>query len=183
VTELGPRPDTDVLTVRHTRALLAPAVPALALAAAALLHLSAGAVVLLLLALLVVLGLALMAVLAPGVEVRGDRLDAGPPPRDGRGPGGSVDLTCLTRARSVSYHGGLVSGRGLAVFRNQLLLEDAEGGRAMTGAWGWTPKAPLQAALRTAVSEGHARMDPLTFRRLGFSNVQGARIGRRRRVL
>jgi hypothetical protein len=72
---------------------------------------------------------------------------------------------------------------GPSLFRNQLLLEDSVGGRAMFGVWGWTPKAPLQTVLRRAVSDGHARMDPMTYWRLGFQNAQGAQISPLRRFI
>jgi hypothetical protein len=179
----GPGVTSGALRVGFTRALLAPVVPLVALALVLLIGLDRGAVVLVFLALLIVAGGAAITVLGPSVTVDAGRLTVGEGERKGRGPGGSVDLTRLSRARSVGYLGGLVSGRGLALFRTQLLLEDADGGQAMFGAWGWTPKAPLQAALRTAVSEGHAQMDPMTFCRLGFTSVQGARISPLRRFL
>jgi hypothetical protein len=174
---------SSTLRVGYARALFAPAVPLVALVLAVLLRLGPGAVVLVFLAFLIVLGIAVITLLGPDVSVEGGRLDVGDGTQREKGPGGSVDLTRLTRARSVGYRGGLVTDRGPALFRNQLLLEDTAGGKAMFGAWGWVPKAPLQAALRRAVSDGHARMDPMTFWRLGFQNVQGARISPLRRFI
>jgi hypothetical protein len=165
------------------RAAWLPVLPLVALAGAMLLRLDPGVVVLLLLATLMALGVALLVVLSPGVVIDGDRL--GVPGCEGRrrAPDGEVDLSRLVRVRSVSYQGGRVSGRGLALFRNQLLLEDGDGGQAMFWAWGWTPKTPLQEALRRAVTASGARMDPMSFWRLGFTNDRGARISPVRRFL
>ena len=168
---------------RNYRAAWLPLLPLVALVAAMVLRGDPGVVVLLLLATLVGLGVALLVGLSPGVFIDGDRL--GVPGREGRrrAPGGAVDLARLTRVRSVSYQGGRVSGSGLALFRNQLLLEDSDGGQVMFWAWGWTPKSPLQEALRSAVTASRARMDPLSFWRLGFTNDRGARISPARRFL
>jgi hypothetical protein len=163
--------------------MLASVVPAAVLLVAVLLGLGPGVVVLLLLALLVELGISLMTAFAPDVVVQGDLLSVVGRAEAANGPGGCVDLTRLERARSVSYHGGLTSERGLFLFRTQLLLEDSSGGRAMFGAWGWSPKAPLQEVLRAAVATSHARMDPMTWWRLGFRNDQGVRISPWRRII
>lgn len=165
------------------RAAWLPLLPLLALVATVLLRLNPGVEVLLLMVTLVTLGIALLVALSPGVVIDGTRLAV--PGREGRSrrPGGGVDLARLSRVRSVSYQGGRVSGRGLALFRNQLLLEDADGGQAMFWAWGWTPKAPLQEALRHAVTSSRARMDPMSYWRLGFRNDQGARISPLRRFI
>jgi hypothetical protein len=171
------------LRVSFNRAMLAPLVPATALVSGLLLGLDPGVVVLLLLALLVVLGVSVLTAFAPGIVVRDGVLSVVGREQVARGPGGSVDLTRLDRARSVSYHGGLTSERGLFLFRTQLLLEDATGGRAMFGVWGWTPREQLQIVLRRAVTSSHARMDPMTWWRLGFRNEQGARISTLRRIL
>ncbi|TQJ49199.1 hypothetical protein [Phycicoccus sp. SLBN-51] len=164
------------------RAAWIPVLPLVALVGATLFRVVPGVVVLLLLATLVAIGVALLVALSPGVVIDGDRL--GVPGREGRrrAPGGEVDLHRLTRVRSVSYQGGRVSGRGLALFRNQLLLEDSDGGQAMFWAWGWTPKAGLQEALRRAVVANRARMDPMSCWRLGFTN-EGARVSPLRRLL
>ncbi len=53
----------------------------------------------------------------------------------------------------------------------------------MFWAWGWTPKAPLQEALRHAVTSNRARMDPMSYWRLGFTRGQGAQISPLRRFL
>jgi hypothetical protein len=179
----GPEGISGTLRVGFARAMIAPVVPLVALVLALVLRLNPGVVVLVLLALLIVLGVAVITLLGPPVTVEGGRLTVGRGDRRGRGPGGSVELSRLARARSVGYRGGLVAERGPALFRNQLLLEDADGGTALFGAWGWTPKAPLQSALRLGVSEGHAKMDPMTYWRLGFKNAQGARISPLRRFL
>jgi hypothetical protein len=126
---------------------------------------------------------AVIGVMSPGVVVQGGRLTVSGREQRRRAPGGTVDLTRLVSAKSVSYRGGLVSGRGLALFRSLLWLEDAEGGQAMFPAWGWSPKAPLQAVLRDAVVASHARMDPMTWVRLGFRRDQGARISWLRRFI
>ena len=167
----------------NQRAAWLPLLPLLALVVTVLLHLDPGVEVLLVLATLIALGVALLIALSPGVVIDGTRLAV--PGREGRTrrPGGAVDLARLTRVRSVSHQGGRVSGRGLALFRNQLLLEDADGGQAMFWAWGWTPKAPLQEALRRAVTSTRARMDPMSYWRLGFTNDQGARISPLRRFI
>lgn len=164
------------------RAAWIPVLPLVALVGATLFRVVPGVVVLLLLATLVAIGVALLVALSPGVVIDGDRL--GVPGREGRrrAPGGEVDLHRLTRVRSVSYQGGRVSGRGLALFRNQLLLEDSDGGQAMFWAWGWTPKAGLQEALRRAVVANRARMDPMSCWRLGFTK-EGARVSPLRRLL
>ena len=171
------------VTFGNHRAAWLPLPPLVALVVTALLRVDPGVVGLLLLATLVALGVALLVALSPGVVIDGTRLAV--PGREGRTrrPGGGVDLARLTRVRSVSYQGGRVSGRGLAVFRNQLLLEDADGGQAMFWAWGWTPKAPLQEALRRAVTSNRARMDPMSYWRLGFRNDRGARISPLRRFI
>jgi hypothetical protein len=171
------------LRVGFVRAMLAPLVPACALVAATLLGLNPGVVVLLLLALLVVLGVSALTAFAPGVVVQDGILSVVGREQVEKGPGGAVDLRRLERARSVSYHGGLTSERGLFLFRTQLLLEDATGGRAMFGVWGWTPKDALRTELRRAVTTAHARMDPMTWWRLGFRNDQGARISLLRRII
>jgi len=113
-----------------------PVLPMLVLVVAILFRVDPGVVALLLLATLVALGVALLIALSPGVVIDGERLAV--PGREDRRrrPGGEVDLAGLTRVRSVSYQGGRVSGRGLALFRNQLLLEDTDGGQAMFWAWG-----------------------------------------------
>jgi len=165
------------------RAAWLPLLPLVALVVTALLRVDPGVVVLLLLATLMTLGIALLIALSPGVVIDGTRLTVPGREGSGRRPGGPVDLTRLARVRSVSYQGGRVSGRGLAVFRNQLLIEDAEGGRAMFWAWGWTPKAPLQEALRRAATSNRARMDPMSYWRLGFRNDQGTRISPLRRFI
>jgi hypothetical protein len=174
---------SESLEVRFTRAMYAPLVPLVALVLALVLRLNPGDVVLVLLAFLIVLGVSVITLLGPGVSVDDRRLTVGDGVQKGRRPGGSVDLTQLTRAQSVGYRGGLVASIGPSLFRNQLLLEDAVGGRAMFGAWGWTPKSPLQTVLRRAVSDGHARMDPMTYWRLGFQNTQGAQISPLRRFI
>jgi hypothetical protein len=174
---------TESLSVGYARTMWAPVVPLFTLALTLLFGASPGVVVLVLLASLVVIGVAVITLLGPIVRVEGGRLTVGTGERRCRGPGGSIELSQLVRARSVGYRGGLVNERGPALFRNQLLLEDAEGGTAMFGAWGWTPRAPLQTALRLGISEGHARMDAMTYWRLGFKNVQGARISPLRRFL
>jgi len=179
----GPDEASVALRVNFTRAMLAPLVPAVALVAALLLGLGPGVVVLLLLALLVVLGIAGLTAFAPVVVVQDGVLSVVGREQVAKGPGGRVDLSCLERARSVSYRGGLTSERGLFLFRTQLLLEDSAGARAMFGVWGWTPKAELQAMLRHAVSTSRARMDPMTWWRLGFRNDQGARISPLRRLV
>ena len=160
-----------------------PVLPMLVLVVAILFRVDPGVVALLLLATLVTLGVALLITLSPGVVIDGERLAV--PGREDRRrrPGGEVDLAGLTRVRSVSYQGGRVSGRGLALFRNQLLLEDTDGGQAMFWAWGWTPKAPLQEALRHAVTSNRARMDPMSYWRLGFTRDQGAQVIPLRRFL
>lgn len=173
----------STVKVGYARAMWAPLAPLVALGLAMVLGANPGVVVLVLLVVLVVLGVAMITFLGPTVTVSSGRLTVGNGERRGRGPGGSVDLSRLTRARSVGYRGGLVTERGPALFRNQLLLEDADSGAAMFGAWGWTPKEPLQALLRRGISDGHARMDPLTFLRLGFKSVQGTRISPLRRFL
>ena len=160
-----------------------PVLPMLVLVVAILFRVDPGVVALLLLATLVTLGVALLITLSPGVVIDGERLAV--PGREDRRrrPGGEVDLAGLTRVRSVSYQGGRVSGRGLALFRNQLLLEDTDGGQAMFSAWGWTPKAPLQEALRHAVTSNRARIDPMSYWRLGFTRDQGAQVSPLRRFL
>jgi hypothetical protein len=166
----------------HDRVAWLPVLPFVALVGAMVLRADPGVVVLLLLATLMALGVGLLVVLSPGVVIDGDRLWVGR--HEGRrSPDGEVDLGRLTRVRSVGYQGGRVSGRGLALFRHQLLLEDSDGGRAMFWAWGWTPKAPLQEALRRAVTSSRARMDPMSFWRLGFRNDRGARMSPVRRFL
>ena len=173
----------QALRVRCSRAVLAPLVPLLLLAGGIFVGLNPGAVVLLLILLLVVAGVAVMAIVSPGVVVHDGRLSVPGLEDRRRAPGGSVDLTRLVSAKSVSYQGGRVSGRGLAVFRSQIWLEDDEGGQAMFLAWGWSPKSALQAVLRDAVASSHARMDPMTWWRLGFRNDQGARISLLRRFV
>jgi len=169
--------------VANHRAAWLPVLPLIALVVTVLLRLDPGVEVLLLMATLVALGLALLIALSPGVVIDGTRLTVRRREGRRRRPGGGVDLASLTRVRSVSCQGGRLSGRGLAVFRNQLLLEDAEGGQAMFWAWGWTPKAPLQEALRRAATSNRARMDPMSYWRLGFRSDQGARISPLRRFI
>ena len=174
---------TVSLTVGYGRMMLAPVLPLVLLLAGVVVRLSPGAVVLLLVLLRVGTGVAVIGMLSPGVAVRGGQLSV---PRLGdrrREPGGAVDLTRLVSARSVSFQGGRVSGRGLALFRSQIWLEDADGGQAMFWAWGWSPKALLQSVLRDAVVASRARIDPMTWWRLGFSPGRGARISRVRRFI
>jgi hypothetical protein len=171
------------LAVGFGRIMLAPLVPLVLLAGGVAARLSPGAVALLLILLLVVIGVAVIGLMSPGVVVQGGRLSVPGREERRRAPGGTVDLTRLVSAKSVSYKGGLVSGRGLALFRSLLCLEDADGGQAMFPAWGWSPKTPLQAVLRNAVIASHARMDPMTWARLGFRNDQGDRISWMRRFI
>jgi hypothetical protein len=171
------------LRVGYARAMWAPLVPLVTLLVTVVLGANPGVVVLVLLAFLITLGVALITLLGPQVTLADGRLTVGKGERRGQGPGGSVELSRLARVKSVGYRGGLVTGRGPGLFRNQLLLEDADGGTAMFGAWGWTPKAPLQTALRLGISAGRATMDPMTYLRLGFKNVQGAQISPLRRFL
>lgn len=175
--------DREVLQVGCSRMVLAPLMPLLLMVGGIAAGLNPGAVAVLSIVLLLAVGLAVMGVVSPGVVVQDGRLSV--PGREDRrrAPGGSVDLTALVSARSVSYQGGRVSGRGLAVFRFLIWLEDADGGQAMFLAWGWSPKAPLQAALRNAVAASHARMDPMTWWRFGFRNGQGARTSVLRRFV
>jgi hypothetical protein len=181
---LGGRDEASAaLRVTFTRAMLAPLMPAMALVAGLFLGLDPGLVVLLLLALLVVLGIACLTAFAPVVVVQAGVLSVTGREQVVKGPGGRVDLSCLERARSVSYRGGLTSERGLFLFRTQLLLEDAAGAQAMFGVWGWTPKAELRSMLRQAVVTSRARMDPMTWWRLGFRHDQGARISPLRRLV
>ena len=156
------------MRVTFRRALMAPLVPLLLLMAGVTLGLDQGAQVLLLLALLVVGGIAIMAVASPGVVVRDGRLSV--PRRENfrRSPGGQVDLRQLVRATSVSYQGGRVSGRGLALFRSHIWLEDDAGGQAMFLAWGWSPKSPFRSVLRDAIVTANAQTDGMTVRRLGL---------------
>jgi len=172
-----------MLQVGFSRALNSALLPLIAFVGAIVAGAEPGVVVLLLLAFLVTLGLATFAAMAAPVLVRGRALSVRGREQVTRGPGGTVDLAQLTRARSVSYHGGLVSGRGLALFRNQIELEDAQGGRVMFGAWGWTPRREFRTLLRQAVVDCHARMDPMTWWRLGFGNDQGARVSPIRRLI
>ena len=174
---------TVSLTVGYGRIMLAPLAPLVLLVGGVAARLNPGAVALLLIVLLVVIGVALIGVMSPAVVVQGGRLSVLGREERRRAPGGTVDLARLVSAKSVSYKGGLVSSRGLALFRSQVLLEDADGGQAMFPAWGWSPKTPLQAVLRNAVIASHARMDPMTWARLGFHNDQGAWIGWIRRFI
>lgn len=171
------------LTVGFGRMMLAPFPPMVLLVGGVVFRLNPGALAVLLILLLVVIGVAVMGVTSPGLVVQGGRLSVRGQEERRRAPGGTVDLTRLVSAKSVSYKGGLVSGRGLVLFRSQVWLEDADGGQAMFPAWGWSPKTPLQAVLRTAVTVSHARMDPMTWWRLGFRNDQGARISWMRRLM
>jgi hypothetical protein len=171
------------LEIGFGRLVLAPLLPLALLAAGVAARLNRGAVVLLFLLLLVVVGVTVRWLLEPPVLVQGGRLSIRGREGKRRAPGGSVDLTRLATVKSVSYRGGLVSGRGLALFRTYLHLVDTDGGEAMFIAWGWSPKAPLRAALRQAISATHAKMDPMTWWRLGFRNDQGARISVLRRFI
>jgi hypothetical protein len=159
--------DGERLEVGYARVMLAPVGPLVLLVAGMLAGLNAGAVVLLLLLLLVVTGVAVIGLLSPAVVVEGGRLSVLGREDRRRAPGGSVDLGRLASATSVSYQGGLVSGRGLPLFRNRLRLQDADGGEAIIPAWGWTPRQPLRAALGQAVAATGAHTDALTRRRLG----------------
>ena len=165
------------------RVLLMPIVPIVIVIVVALAGASTKLDVVLAVFACAVLLLALRVALTPDIVVADGCLSvSGRENRRGR-PGGSVDLTRLVQARSVQYWGGLISRRGSALVRNQLLLEDADGGQAMFWAWGWSPKAPLQEVLRKAATASRARMDPMTYWRLGFKNDQGARISPLRRIM
>lgn len=163
--------------------MYAPLAPLLALVGAVAASANPGLIVLVLLALLVTLAVVMMSALAPPVVVQNGVLSVLGREQLTRGPGGTVDLSRLCQAHSVSYHGGLVSSRGLALFRTQIELEDALGGRAMFGAWGWIPKREFQTILRRAVVENHVRVDPMTWWRLGFRNDRGARVSFVRRFI
>ena len=174
---------SDIVKTGFGRSMLAPILPLGLVLVALTTGMNRGAVALCVLLLLVVTAVALVVLLSRPVIAQGGRLGIqGREERRG-GPGGSVDLTRLTMAKSVSYQGGRVTARGLALFRTQLLLIDADGGQAMFWAWGWSPKAPLQAVLRQAISDTHARMDPMTWWRLGFVQGHGARISWVRRFI
>jgi len=167
------------LTVGFGRMMLAPLVPLLLLVVGVAARISPAVLMLL----LVVVGVAVIGVLSPDVVVQSGRLSVSGREERRRAPGGTVDLTRLVSAKSVSYKGGLVSGRGLALFRSQVWLEDADGGQAMFPAWGWSPKTSLQELLRNAVVASRARMDPMTWVRLGFRNDRGHRISWVRRFI
>ena len=171
------------LTVGFGRMMLAPVVPLLLLAGGVAVRLGPGALVLLLLLLLVVLGVAVFGVMSPDGVVQSGRLRVAGQEEKRRAPGGTVDLTRLVSAKSVSCQGGRISGRGLALFRSLVWLEDADGDQAMFPAWGWSPRTPFQAVLRNAVVASHARMDPMTWARLGFRRDQGAQISWIRRFI
>lgn len=180
---MGAPEDGGAMRFANQRVAWLPLPLLVAVAVTLLLRVDPGVVALLVLAALVSLGVTVVVGLSPGVVVDGTRLTVPGRETRTRRPGGTVDLSCLVRVRSVSCQGGRVSGRGLALFRNQLLLEDARGGQAMFWAWGWTPKAALQRVLRRAVTSGHARMDPMSYWRLGFRNDQGARVSPVRRFI
>jgi len=171
------------LTVGFGRMMLAPLGPLVLLVAGIVARLDPGVLALVLIVLVAVIGVAVIGLMSPGVVVEGGRLSVPGREERRRAPGGTVDLTRLVSAKSVSYKGGLVSGRGLALFRTQVWLEDADGSQAMFPAWGWSPRTPLQAVLRDAVIASHARMDPMTWARLGFRNDQGDRISWIRRFI
>ena len=143
----------------HTRALLAVPVAVVVWCAVAVSPASYALTVTLALPVLVVVGVAALVAVSPPVLVDGPRLSSGDE---------HVDLTQLSRVTSVSNQGGLISGRGLPVFRHHLLLEDAYGGRVVMWAWGWTPREPLCRALREAVAATGARTDRLSRRRIGI---------------
>jgi len=163
--------------------MLAPLVPLAVLVAGVALRLSPAALILLLMLLVVVSSVAVMGAMHPGIVVQSGRLWVPGREERRRAPGGNVDLTRLLSVKSVSYQGGHVSGRGLALFRFLIWLQDADGGQAMVPAWGWSPKAPLQAVLRDAVVVSHARTDPMTWVRLGFRRDEGDAISRMRRFI
>jgi hypothetical protein len=164
----APAPRGGPLVVGYRRAILAPLAPLVLLLAAIVAGRTAGAVVLVVLLVLVVAGIAVRIVTSPPVVIDGTRLAVRGREDRRRAPGGAVDLQRLDRATSVSYRGGLVSGRGLALFRSFLDLTDTAGGEAMFWAWGWSARPALQEALREAVDATGAAVDALTAARLGL---------------
>lgn len=168
---------------RARRALLAPAVILGLLAAAYMLGANPGVMALIGIAFV---GVGLISGLMAATwkaSVVGDQLiTAGTPPLGAR-TGGRVDLTKLKKVSSVGVQNGLVARSGPAMFRPFFLLEDASGEQAWLSAWGWEDWPSLQAVLRHGVERSQARMDPLTFWRLGLKPSTPGQISRWRRVL
>ena len=98
-------------------------------------------------------------------------------------PVGGVDLSALSRVRSVSMRYGAVSQFGLPFMRPFIIIQDTHGGEVWLWAWGWEDKKALTALLRHAVLASHAKMDPLTFWRLGFKPSGPGQVNRWRRFL
>ena len=109
-------------------------------------------------------------------------LAAGRPPFASM-PAGGVDLRALSRVSSVGYRYGLFLRLGPPLFRPLIVLQDRYGGEAWISAWGWEDRKTLMELLRHAVLRSHAKMDPLTFWRLGFKPSGNHQVSRLRRWL
>ena len=171
------------LRVGFGRTMLAPLVPLVLLGGGVAVRLSPAAVILLLLLVLVVIGVALIGMMSPGVVVQGGWLRVPGQEARRRSPGGTVDLTRLVSAKSVSSQGGRISGRGVALFRSTGL---AGGRRRRPGHVPGLGLVPEDAAASRPAGRGclvHARMDPMTWARLGFRRDQGAQISWIRRFI
>ena len=177
-----PAPDAG-RQFRARRALLAPVVVLAVLVAADLLGANQGVLALLLIVLVVVAIVSGMIAGTWKASLVGNRLTAsGAPPLRMLTTTG-VDLSALSKISSVGLQNGLLTRGGPPVFRPFLLLQDTRGGEAWLTAWGWEDRRTLQALLREAVKSSHAKMDPLSFWRLGFNPSGPGQVSRWRRVL
>ena len=142
-----------------------------------------GAIALVVMALILVSLVALLIALTWRLSIVDTRLQAAGRPPFASAPAGGVDLHALSKVSSVGYRYGLFLRLGPPLFRPLIVLQDTHGGEAWISAWGWEDKKALMTLLRQAVLISHAKMDPLTFWRLGFKPSGNRQVSRWRRLL
>jgi hypothetical protein len=168
---------------RARRSLLAVLLVGAVIALAAAFGADRGTIGVLMIAFVIVAFLSTLTALTWRVSVVDQRLYAAGRPRVSTLPVGGVDLSALSRVRSVSMQYGAVSQFGLPFMRPFIIIQDTHGGAVLMWVWGWEDKNALMALLRRAVLASHAKMDPLSFWRLGFKPSGPGQVNRWRRFL
>lgn len=168
---------------RARRSLLAVPIPGGLVIVAVAIGANRGAIALLVIALMLVSIVALLIAITWRVSIVDARLQAAGRPPFASSPSGGVDLHALSNVSSVGYRYGLFLRLGPPLLRPLIVLQDTHGGEAWISAWGWEDKTALMTQLRGAVLMSHAKMDPLTFWRLGFKPSGSRQVSRWRRFM
>lgn len=168
---------------RARRSLLAVPVPAGLVVVALALGANRGAVAMLVIALTVVSVIAVLIATTWRASIVNGRLQAGGRPPLAPLPSGGVDLHALSKLSSVGLRYGMFVRLGPPLLRPLILIQDRHGGEVWIWAWGWEDRGLLMEHLREGVLESHAKMDPLTFWRLGFKQSGNRTVSRWRRFI